>query len=177
MDTIKTEITGESREVNILAGDREIHIREEALEVIEDTAAASEEAEFEAAEKADFIADEAAEFVADETADEAMSVEKFAEAQAAAVKAIAEAQAAAIGAAEEAKIEAEEAEAAEEQKKEEERQARIEAKKEAKQARLEGRLEDITDEGLSQKEINKRKIAEARRRMAEKYGEEYVDED
>ena len=70
-----------------------------------------------------------------------------------------------------------ELEAAEEQKKEEERQARIEAKKEAKQARLEGRLEDITDEGLSQKEINKRKIAEARRRMAEKYGEEYVDED
>ena len=114
MDTIRTEITGESREVDILAGDREIQIKEEALEVIEETAAVSEEAEFEAAEKADFIADEAAEFVADESAEEAMSVEKFAEAQAAAVKAIAEAQAAAIGAAEEAKIEAEEEEAAEE---------------------------------------------------------------
>ena len=90
MDTIRTEITGESREVDILAG---------------------------ASEEADFVADESADeadFDADETADEAMSVEKFAEAQAAAVKAIAEAQAAAIGAAEEAKIEAEEEEAAEE---------------------------------------------------------------
>ena len=109
MDTIRTEITGESREVDILAGDREIQIREEALEVIEETVAASEEADFVADESAD-----EADFDADETADEAMSVEKFAEAQAAAVKAIAEAQAAAIGAAEEAKIEAEEEEAAEE---------------------------------------------------------------
>ena len=120
MDTIRTEITGESREVDILAGDREIQIREEALEVIEETVAASEEADFvadESADEADFVADETAgeaDFDADETADEAMSVEKFAEAQAAAVKAIAEAQAAAIGAAEEAKIEAEEEEAAEE---------------------------------------------------------------
>ena len=109
MDTIRTEITGESREVDILAGDREIQIREEALEVIEETVDASEEADFVADESAD-----EADFDADETADEAMSVEKFAEAQAAAVKAIAEAQAAAIGAAEEAKIEAEEEEAAEE---------------------------------------------------------------
>ena len=46
MDTIRTEITGESREVDILAGDREIQIREEALEVIEETVAASEEADF-----------------------------------------------------------------------------------------------------------------------------------
>ncbi len=74
------------------------------------------------------------------------------------------------------KIAAEKA-AAEEQRKEEERQARIEAKKEAQKARQEGRTEDIKDEALSQKEINKRKIAEARRRMAEKYGEEYIDED
>ena len=74
------------------------------------------------------------------------------------------------------KIAAEQA-AAEEQKKEEERQARIEAKKEAQKARQEGRIEDIKEEALSQKEINKRKIAEARRRMAEKYGEEYIDEE
>lgn len=69
-----------------------------------------------------------------------------------------------------------ELEAQEEQKKEEERQARIEAKKEAKQARLEGRADEIGDEGLSQKEINKRKIAAARKRMAEKYGEEYIED-
>ncbi len=74
------------------------------------------------------------------------------------------------------KIAAEKA-AAEEQRKEEERQARIEAKKEAQKARQEGRTEDIKDEALSQKEINKRKIAEARKRIAEKYGEEYIDED
>ena len=70
-----------------------------------------------------------------------------------------------------------ELEAAEEQKKEEERQARIEAKKEAQQARKEGRTTEISDEALSQKEINKKKIAEARKRMAERTGEEYVDED
>ena len=69
-----------------------------------------------------------------------------------------------------------ELEAQEEQKKEEERQARIEAKKEAKQARLEGRADEIGDEALSQKEINKRKIAAARKRMAEKYGEEYTED-
>lgn len=69
-----------------------------------------------------------------------------------------------------------ELEAQEEQKKEEERQARIEAKKEAKQARLEGRDDEIGDEALSQKEINKRKIAAARKRMAEKYGEEYTED-
>ena len=74
------------------------------------------------------------------------------------------------------KVAAEQA-AAEEQKKEEERQARIEAKKEAQKARQEGRTEDISEEALSQKEINKRKIAAARKRMAEKYGEEYIDED
>ena len=74
------------------------------------------------------------------------------------------------------KIAAEQA-AAEEQKKEEERQARIEAKKEAQKARQEGIIDDISDEALSQKEINKRKIAEARKRIAEKYGEEYIDED
>ena len=74
------------------------------------------------------------------------------------------------------KIAAEQA-AAEEQKKEEERQARIEAKKEAQKARQEGRIDEIGEEALSQKEINKRKIAEARKRIAEKYGEEYTDEE
>lgn len=73
------------------------------------------------------------------------------------------------------KIAAEQA-AAEEQRKEDERQARIEAKKQANKARIEGRADEISDEGLSQKEINKRKIAEARRRMAEKYGEEYIED-
>ena len=35
--------------------------------------------------------------------------------------------------------------------------------------------EFLSDEELTQKEINRRKLAEARRRDAEKYGEEYVD--
>lgn len=59
--------------------------------------------------------------------------------------------------------------AAEEAKREEERQARIEAKKAAKQTG------EGDEKALSQKEINKRKLAEARRRDAEKYGEEYVE--
>ncbi len=59
--------------------------------------------------------------------------------------------------------------AAEEAKREEERQARIEAKKKAKE------LGEAEEKALSQKEINKRKLAEARRRDAEKYGEEYVE--
>ena len=60
--------------------------------------------------------------------------------------------------------------AEEEAKKEAERQARIEAKKLAKE---EGK--ETSEKALSQKEINKRKLAEARRRDAEKYGEEYVE--
>ena len=42
------------------------------------------------------------------------------------------------------------------------------------QLREEGAKEDST-EGLSQKEINRRKLAAARRRDAERYGDEYVD--
>lgn len=59
--------------------------------------------------------------------------------------------------------------ALEEQKREEERQARIEAKRLAKEKG------EVEEKALSQKEINKRKLAEARRRDAEKYGEEYVE--
>ena len=58
--------------------------------------------------------------------------------------------------------------AEEEAKREEERQARIEAKKAARES-------GVDEKALSQKEINKRKLAEARRRDAEKYGEEYVE--
>ena len=47
MDTIRTEITEESREVEILEGDRQIEITEETLEVIEKTAEVEAEAEAE----------------------------------------------------------------------------------------------------------------------------------
>lgn len=54
-----------------------------------------------------------------------------------------------------------------EEKKERERQEKIEAKKRARE-----RGEDV-DKALSQKEINRMKLAAARKRDAEKYGEEY----
>ena len=57
----------------------------------------------------------------------------------------------------------------EEERKERERQERIEARK---QAALKG---EADPDKLSQKELNRRKLAEARRRDAEKYGEVYVD--
>ena len=57
-----------------------------------------------------------------------------------------------------------------EERRERERLERIEAKKKAKET-------GMTDEkGMNQKELNKKKIAEARKRMAEKYGEEYNEE-
>jgi YidC/Oxa1 family membrane protein insertase len=62
-------------------------------------------------------------------------------------------------------------EAAEEAAREDERQRRIENKKAVK----EGILAEADERTLSQKEINRIKLAEARRRDAEKYGEEYVD--
>ena len=34
---------------------------------------------------------------------------------------------------------------------------------------------DIDEEGLTEKERNRRRLAEARRRDAEKYGEEYIE--
>lgn len=61
--------------------------------------------------------------------------------------------------------------AEEERLKEQERQERIEKKKKAKE---EG-AKEASAEGLSQKEINRRKLAAARRRDAERYGDEYVD--
>lgn len=51
-----------------------------------------------------------------------------------------------------------------EERRERERKERIEAKK-----------KKGPDAGLSQKELNRRKLAEARKRAAEKYGEEYVE--
>lgn len=57
-----------------------------------------------------------------------------------------------------------------EERQERERLERIEAKKLAK----EGALED-KEKALTQKEINRRKLAEARKRDAEKYGEDYVE--
>ena len=57
------------------------------------------------------------------------------------------------------------------EEKELERLARIEAKKKAKEA---GKKE-LDEAALSQKEINRKKITEARRRDAEKYGEEYIE--
>ena len=64
------------------------------------------------------------------------------------------------------------AKAAAEAQKEADRQARIEAKKRAREEALaRGGAED--PDAASEKEKNRQKIAEARRRMAEKYGEEY----
>jgi YidC/Oxa1 family membrane protein insertase len=54
-----------------------------------------------------------------------------------------------------------------EERRERERLERIEAKKKAKASG------ELDERGLSPKELNKKKIAEARKRMAEKYGEEY----
>ena len=55
--------------------------------------------------------------------------------------------------------------------REAERLERIEQKKKAR----EQGLKDPGEKGLSQKEIARRKLAEARRRDAERYGEEYVE--
>ncbi len=63
---------------------------------------------------------------------------------------------------------AEKAKAEIEERRERERLERIEAKKKAKELGA-----AVDEKTLSQKEINKRKLAEARKRMAEKYGEEY----
>ncbi len=65
---------------------------------------------------------------------------------------------------------AEKMKAEEEARKERERQEKIEAKKRAKE---EGRVEDET--ALSKKEQDRRRLAEARRRNAEKYGDTYVE--
>lgn len=63
------------------------------------------------------------------------------------------------------------AKALEEEMREKERLERIEKKKKAKEAGV----KSVDEAGLSQKEINRRKLAEARRRDAERYGEQYVE--
>ena len=65
---------------------------------------------------------------------------------------------------------AEKMKAEEEARKERERQEKIEAKNRAKE---QGRVEE--EAALSQKEQNRRRLAEARRRNAEKYGDTYVE--
>jgi len=67
---------------------------------------------------------------------------------------------------------AEEAKKLMEEEKERERVERIEAKKKAKEK---GEGEDF--DALSKKEQNSRKLSEARKRDAEKYGDEYTDEE
>jgi YidC/Oxa1 family membrane protein insertase len=62
-----------------------------------------------------------------------------------------------------------------EERAEQERLERIEAKKQAREARSRGEKSDIKEEALTAKEAARRKLAEARRRDAEKYGEEYVE--
>ena len=65
---------------------------------------------------------------------------------------------------------AEKMKAEDEARRERERQEKIEAKKRAKE---EGRVED--EAALSKKEQDRRRLAEARRRNAEKYGDTYVE--
>ncbi len=67
--------------------------------------------------------------------------------------------------------EIEKAKIAEAELRERERQERIEQKKKAK----EENLKNPNESGLSQKEITRRKLAAARKRDAERYGEEFID--
>lgn len=67
--------------------------------------------------------------------------------------------------------EIEKAKAIEAELRERERQERIEQKKKAK----EENVKNPNEGGLSQKEITRRKLAAARKRDAERYGEEFVD--
>lgn len=61
-----------------------------------------------------------------------------------------------------------------EEEKEKERKEKAEAKKRVKE-KGENITEEELEKSLSQKEINRRKLAAARKRDAEKYGEEYVE--
>ena len=75
---------------------------------------------------------------------------------------------------------AEQAEAEAEAAKEEKRQKRVEAREKLKELQKERNAKYAQNEDPSQKEINKKKLAEARKRAAEKYGETYeevTDED
>lgn len=66
---------------------------------------------------------------------------------------------------------AEKAKAEMEAKRQREREEKIEAKKRAKENG------ELTEKALSQKEVNSMKLNAARKRMAEKYGEEYIDDE
>lgn len=68
---------------------------------------------------------------------------------------------------------AEKARKEQQEREERERRERIEAKKLARQQAKESG--ELGEKALTQKEINRRKLAEARKRDAEKYGEEYVE--
>jgi len=70
------------------------------------------------------------------------------------------------------KEEAEKARKAMEEERERERLERVESKKKRK----ESGAKEVNVEALSKKELNRHKLAEARRRDAEKYGEEYDEE-
>ena len=71
---------------------------------------------------------------------------------------------------------AEKAKREHEERQERERQERIEAKKKQKESAKKGEKGmDDEPKALTQKEINRMKLAEARKRDAEKYGEEYVE--
>lgn len=70
---------------------------------------------------------------------------------------------------------AEKAEAEAEAAKEAKRQQRIEAREKLKELQKEKNAKYLQNEDPSQKEINKRKLAEARKRNAEKYGDKYED--
>lgn len=62
-----------------------------------------------------------------------------------------------------------------EAEKEAKRQKRIEAREKLKELQREKNEKYARNDDPSQKEINRKKLAEARKRDAEKYGEEYVD--
>lgn len=62
--------------------------------------------------------------------------------------------------------------AEEELRKEQERAERVELKKKQASGELQ---KELTEKAMTQKEINRKKLAEARRRNAEKYGEEYIE--
>lgn len=62
-----------------------------------------------------------------------------------------------------------------EAEKEAKRQKRIEAREKLKELQREKNEKYARNEDPSQKEINRKKLAEARKRHAEKYGEEYVE--
>ena len=65
---------------------------------------------------------------------------------------------------------AEKAQAEAEERRKKEREAKIEARKKAKDG-------EINENALSAKEVNRMKINAARKRMSEKYGEEYSEGD